>query len=478
MTRRPEPIAARTGERPRSRTEPATTYPRDLAGAARRDDWPSAEAAPLARTPTGTPRQADDDARDGAPISIADRSLFLNPHPVLHHLRANDPVHWSSDLGGWVLLRYWDVRQALHDPRLASTAMSRRIDRYAQEEQDALAELRHLVGQWMGLPTIEDHQRYSTLLRPHFSGEAVAVRMRGLAAHADRLLSVIARRGQCDIVADFAIPYTMGTVLRLCGLPQSPSVAADVASWVTDLSEVFHLSDLAGLQRAQRAAEEMSAFLREVIAERRGNPGYDLTGVFLRGLGSGQIRDEGEIVANLVMLLAVGFKTASNVIANGIYLLVANPSQMALLRDDPDRCRPAVEEIIRFDGPVFMTTRVAREALEIEGRRVAGGDLVLLCLAAANRDPAKFGRADEFLAGRSPNPHLGFGAGMYTCLGARLARAECVIAFQRILRWLPDLELAGPPGWYEFPPLARWLDRLPVRCPAARKPGRDGARSE
>ncbi len=455
-------------------TESATTGVGDLAGIVTRDNWPSAETAPPARPLTGTPGQADGHGRPAATISLADRDLFLDPHPLLHHLRAHDPVHWSSDLNGWVLLRYGDVRQALHDPRLAPTAMSRRIDRYTRGEQDMVAELRHLVGQWMGLPTIEDHQRYSTLLRPHLSGEAVAGQVRSLTAHADRLLRVIARRRQGDIVADFAVPYTMGTVLRLCGLPRSPSVAADVATWVTDLSEVFHLSDLAGLQRAQRAAGEMSAFLHEVIAERRGDPGRDLTGVFLRGLGSGLIRDEGEIVANLVMLLAVGFKTASNVIANGVHLLLANPGQLDLLRNDPDRCRPAVEEIIRFDGPVFMTTRVARQALEIEGRHVAAGALVLLCLAAANRDPAKFGRPDEFLAGRSPNPHLGFGAGMYTCLGARLARAECVIALQRILRWLPDLELAGPPGWYEFPPLARWLDRLPVRCLAALKPDRDG----
>jgi cytochrome P450 len=400
-------------------------------------------------------------------ISFADPGLFLNPHPLLHHVRALDPVHWSSDHSGWVLLRYPDVRRALQDPRLAPTAMSRRIDRYPQGEQATIAGLRRLTGRWMGLPAIEDHQRYSTLLRPHFSAGMAAAQARSLTARADELLRVIARHGQGDIVADFAVPYTMGTVLRLCGLPQSPSVAADVAGWVTDLSEVFHLSDLAGLQRAQQAVQEMSAFLGEVIAARRRDPRDDLTGVFLGGLRSGLIRDEDEIVAALVMMLAVGFKTASNLIANGVYLLLANPGQLRLLRDDPDRCRPAVEEIIRFDGPVFMTTRVAREALEIDGRNVAAGDLILLCLAAANRDPAKFGRPDEFLVGRSPNPHLGFGAGMYACLGAQLARTECVIALQRILHWLPGLELAGPPGWYEFPPLARWLDRLPVRCPAA-----------
>ena len=399
-------------------------------------------------------------------ISFADRDLYLNPHPLLHHLRAHDPVHWSSDLGGWLLLRYSDVRQALQDPRLAPTAMSRRIDRYPPGEQATIAELRRLVGQWMGLPTIEDHDRYATLLRPHFTARAVAAQAHCLAAHADRLLDVIARQGQGDIVAGFAVPYTMGAVLRLCGLP--PSAAADVAGWVTDLSEVFHLSDLAGLQRAQTAVQEMSAFLVEAIAARSRNPRDDLTGVLLGGLRQGLIRDESEIIAALVMVLAVGFKTASNVIANGAYLLLANPGQLALLRGDPGRCRAAVEEIIRFDGPVFMTTRVAREALEIGGRDVAAGDLVLLCLAAANRDPAKFGRRpDEFLAGRSPNPHLGFGAGMYACLGAQLARTECVIALQRILHRLPGLELAGPPGWYEFPPLARWLDQLPVRCPAA-----------
>jgi cytochrome P450 len=208
----------------------------------------------------------------------------------------------------------------------------------------------------------------------------------------------------------------------------------------------------------------MTGFLRELIAARRREPRDDLISVFLGGLGSGLIYDEEEIVANLMMIIAVGFKTTSNLIATGTFLLLEHDRQQALLRADPTLCAGAVEEIARFDGPVFFTTRVAREDMRLHGERVSSGDLVLLCVAAANRDPAVFSEPDEFLVSRAKNPHLAFGAGAYSCLGARLARAQCRIAFERMLRWMPAFELAGQPDWYEFPPLARWLARLPIGC--------------
>lgn len=398
-------------------------------------------------------------------IPFDDPELFRNPHPALHRARADAPVHWSQHMGAWILLRYDDIRGALMDPRLASTAMSRRIDRYTPAEQGTLAELRQMVERWMGLPTAEDHRRYSTLLRPSFAASPVAAMEPGLAAHADALWDAMARQGGGDVVRDFAAPYAIGTACRLCGLPASGEITRTIAGWVRDLAEVFHLSDLAGLQRAQLAAQEMSAFLRERVTARRRDPQDDVVSVLAGGLESGLIHDEEEIIANLVMILAVGFETTSNLIAAGVFLLLTHGSQLTLLREDTGRCAGAVEEIARYEGPVFFTTRVARDHLELGASHAAEpGDLVLLCLAAANRDPARFRHPDDFSVTRTPGPHLGFGAGTYSCLGARLARAECLIAFQSALRTLPGLELAGEPGWYEFPPLARWLDSLPVTC--------------
>ena len=397
-------------------------------------------------------------------IPFADPELFLEPHPALRAVRERDPVHWSEEKAAWVLLRYHDVRGALFDPRLASTGMSRRIERYSPEEQRSLGELRATVERWMGLPALEDHRRYVTLLRPHFSGGAVRMREPEIAARADALLEAIAARGGGDVVEDFATPFTIDVVSRLCGVPRSPAMTRTLAGWARTLSEVFHFSDLEGLRSAQRAAHEMSAFLRELIEARRREPRDDLISVFLGGLESGRIRDEDEIVANLIMIIAVGFETTSNLIAIGTFLLLTHEDQLALLREDPSRCARAVDEIARFDGPVFFTTRVARADLQLGDKQMRRGDLVLLCLAAANRDPAVFAQPDDFLVMRAKNPHLGFGAGPYSCLGARLARAECRIAFQRMLHHLPILRLAGEPGWYEFPPLARWLERLSVEC--------------
>lgn len=397
-------------------------------------------------------------------IPFADPELFHRPHPVLHHVRAHDPVHWSEEMEAWVLLRYSNVRHALSDPRLSSTGMARRIERHSAEDQLTLAELRRTVERWMGLPTLEDHKRYSTLLRPRFSASSVRSMEPEISRCASNLLDEFIRQGGGDMLEDFATPYAIDVISQLCGLPRSRQMASTLADWARTLSNVFHVSEIDGLLAAQRAAQQMTAYLQELIAARRRAPRDDLVSLFLTGRDSGLIHDDEEIVANLIMIIAVGFETTSHVIATGTHLLLEHERQLERLREDPSACASAVEEIARFDGPVFFTTRVARADLELGSRQVKAGDLVLLCLAAANRDPVVFSQPDEFLVTRAKNPHLGFGAGHYSCLGARLARTECRIAFEQIVTSMPTMRLAAQPDWYEFPPLSRWIARLPVRC--------------
>jgi cytochrome P450 len=162
-------------------------------------------------------------------IPFSDPELFRDPHPLLHEVRARAPVVWSEEMTAWVLLRYGDVRRALFDPDLASTAMNRRIERYSPEEQMTVGELRETVERWMGLPRIEDHRRYCTLLRPRFSASAVRAMEGGLIVRADRLLAAIVERGGGDVVEDFAVPYTIDVVCELCGLPRSRSMARTAA---------------------------------------------------------------------------------------------------------------------------------------------------------------------------------------------------------------------------------------------------------
>ncbi len=225
----------------------------------------------------------------GPTIPFADPELFHRPHPVLHDVRARDPVHWGDEMNAWVLLRYTEVRRALFDPRLSSTGMTRRIERFPAEEQLTLEELRRTVEQWMGLPAIKDHRRYSTLLRPRFTASAVGSMEPEIRRRADGLLDAMIDRGGGDILEDFAAPYAIDVVSQLCGLPRAESMAGTLAHWARTLAAVFHVSDLDGLRSAQRAAQEMTAYLRELLAARRRAPRDDLVSLFLSG-GCGRIR--------------------------------------------------------------------------------------------------------------------------------------------------------------------------------------------
>ncbi|MCX2185028.1 cytochrome P450 [Streptomyces sp. SKN60] len=395
-------------------------------------------------------------------LSLTSPGLFHSPHPVLHTLREIDPVHWSEEFSSWLLLRYDDVADALRSEALSPTGMTRRIEHLSPSAQRSLEELRRSVEQWMGLPRIEDHKRYAKLLRPRFSPREIGRLEPYIRESADSLLLDIARRGGGDVVTEFAYPYSASVIAHTIGLP--PEDRSMLIDWSQAISEVFHVSDFPALQDAQRAVEETAEYLHRVIEARRREPRDDLVSLFLEGMRTGLILDEDEIVANLIMMVAVGFETTSNVIATGTFLLLESAGQWCRLLNDRSLVPRAVEEVVRYDGPVFITTRVAKAEMVLGSKHVKAGDTVLIAVAAANRDPSVFADPDEFVIDRADNRHLGFGTGPYSCLGAQLARLEVRIAFEQMLSRMPDISLARSPEWQEFRPLARWLSHLWVEC--------------
>lgn len=395
-------------------------------------------------------------------IALNHPTLYLEPHPTLHGLRQSDPVHWSPDLSAWLLLRYDDVTAGMRDRRLMLTGMSKRIDELPPPDQQSLVELRRSVEKWMGLPTIDDHQRYSKLLRPYFSQRSVQRFAPQITTIARNLIDEMGERDGGDIVNDFAYPFTTEVIAHVIGLPADNRSA--LISWSRDIREVFHASDAAGLRKAQHALTELADYLRTEMQAPRDDTGEDLISLFLGGLEDGLIHHEDEIVANLVMMVAVGFETTSNLLASGTAFLLENPAYLHRLQQEPALIGGAIEEMARLEGPVFVTTRVVAEDLEIGSKAIRAGDIVMLCLAAANRDPDVFTMPDELIPERSPNRHLGFGAGAYSCVGAHLARLNLRIGFEQMLWRMPKLELDQEPEWYEFHPLARWLGSLRVHC--------------
>jgi cytochrome P450 len=394
----------------------------------------------------------------GREASLPEIDSYDSAHALMRRLRDSDPVHWSPDLSAWLLVRYGDVASAFMNENLASTGMTRRIDLLPTETRRSLEPLRACVDAWMGLSAAGSHRRMARLIRPLFAPRIMGRLEAYIQESADALLGQIARRGGGDLVTDFSYPFSAGVIARALGLPAADAGA--LVEWTEAISAVFHLSDSASLLGAQHAVEVATDYLREVVAARRRQPRDDLVSRFVDGLRTGLIVDEHELIANLIMMLSVGFETTATVIDTGTFLLLSRPEQWHRIRNDRSLIPRMIEEIVRYDGPVFFTTRVATRNMVLGTKQVTAGEMVLLGTAAANRDPAVFEDPDEFLIDRTNNRHLGFGLGPYSCVGAYLARMEARIAFAQMLEHLPNLSLSRQPEWREFPPMARWVSHL------------------
>lgn len=217
-----------------------------------------------------------------------------------------------------------------------------------------------------------------------------------------------------------------------------------------------------------RRIEQLTAYLLDRIRERRAAPGDDLLSALIAAEEDGSQLDEGELVAMTGLLLVGGFETVANLTANGLLALLRHPDQLDRLRRDPTLGESAVEELLRYDTPVQMVVRTTLADISVGPTVIRKGQLMLIVLGAANRDPAQFRDTDRLDLGRAPNAHLTLIAGHHFCLGAHLARIELQVAFSTLLRRLPDLHLDAPRlGWRHTIAL-RGLRSLPLSyAPAA-----------
>ena len=198
----------------------------------------------------------------------------------------------------------------------------------------------------------------------------------------------------------------------------------------------------------QKSITELAEYLAEVIAERRANPKEDLISGLTMAEEQGQILSEDEIFATAILLLVAGNETTTHLISNAVLALFRNPDQIQRLRDEPALIASAVEEFLRFTGPVHGTGRVAKQDIEVAGQVIKEGEIAFTLLAAANRDPEKYTNPDQLDVARNPTDHVGLGDGIHFCLGAPLARAEAQIAIGTLLRRFPDLKcLDLEPEW-------------------------------
>jgi cytochrome P450 len=362
-----------------------------------------------------------------------------DPAPYLNRLRETDPVHWSK-LGYWVVSRYDDVAALLRDPRLsyANAAMG---DIPADVDPDDLAAVVRVFTNSFNLMDPPDHTRLRRLVAKAFAAQATERERPRIQATVDELLDAAERRGEMDLVGDFAYPLPIIITTEIIGIPD-----VDRERFREWFARVTRLMDpemspetFAAALAAYRAATE---FLQALVDERRARPADDLVTALVQAEDAGSVMNDDELVANLLVIFGAAGTTTKSLISRGVIELLRQPDQLALLRADPALIGTAVDELLRFQptaGVGFLNR--ANADIELEGGTIKAGDRVSLSLSAANRDPAQFTDPDRLDITRTENNHLSFGAGAHFCIGANIARAEAQIAIGTLVQRFPALAL-------------------------------------
>jgi cytochrome P450 len=374
-----------------------------------------------------------------------------DPFPVFSRLRREDPVHWSDSVGGWVLTRYADVVATQRDPRLSSDRITPFFDGLQPEQRPAMQQLGTSLRSWAVFSDPPQHTR----LRKLFNKAITARAIEGLGAGIERmvhdLFAPALRRGHIDLIGEFAYPLPALVICEMIGLPLSD--IDNIKVWSGAIEPFLGLATKPQqvYDDARHNVAEMTDHFRTIVDGHRERPRQDILSGLIAASDGGDHLTEDELIATCMMLVFAAHTTTTHLIGNGMIALLRHPEALTKLTADPSQeaVNRAVEEMLRYDGPVQVARRVVREPIEIGGRRLSGGDLVFPMLNAANRDPEQFAEPDRFDITRSENRHIAFGFGAHFCPGAPLARMEAQIAFTQILRAVGEIRLAGPVEWIE-----------------------------
>ncbi len=296
-----------------------------------------------------------------------------------------------------------------------------------------------------------DHTRLRKLVSKAFAPRVVNALQPDISALVDGLLDRIVEQGRFDVVEDFAYPLPVAVICRLLGVPLEDepqfSHSSALLAQALDPFMMFTGAPSDGLHERFQAGTWLREYLRGLIERRRSQPGDDLMSGLIAVEESGDQLTQDEIVSTCVLLLVAGHETTVNLIANTVLATLRHPEQWAALGTDATRAPAVIEETLRYDPPVQMIGRIAAADMTIAGIEVPAGDVMMLLLAAAQRDPAEFDRPDTFDPDRETLRHLAFGRGAHYCLGAPLARLEAGLALSAVTRRFPDARLDGEPQY-------------------------------
>ena len=377
---------------------------------------------------------------------LFDPAVLADPYPLYRQMREQDPVHWDPFLHAWVVTRYPEVVAVLHGFSADRIRTPERLSAMGCGGLNPIARVMIKQLLFMDAPS---HTRLRSLAATAFSPR----RIESLRVHiheiAGRLIDGVVNevnsrekhRGRLDAIADFAEPFPAIVTAEMLGVPVADH--AQLKDWSADFAEM-----LGNLQqnserapRLLRSLEDMLHYFRSAVREKEKRPTEGLIYSLMTAEVEGGRLTEEEVVANSILTMIGGQETTTNLIGNGLLMLLRHPREMERLTRNPALIPSAVEEMLRYDSPVQHTARIAPADGMLGGKQIRKGQSVIPVLAAANRDPERFPDPDRLDLERKDNRHLAFGWASHFCFGAPLARMEGQIAFEALLRRLPELAL-------------------------------------
>lgn len=363
-------------------------------------------------------------------MNMESPELRRNPYPMYQMMRGTRPVFFMESLQTWSVFRYDDVHTVLSDHvRFSSQWQSPPSNTSPSAQNRARSTL---------ITTDPPrHTQLRSLVNRAFTPRAVEDLGPRIAAIADELLDKVMADGRFDLVRDFSYPLPVIVIAELLGIKTedrdrfkewSDEVVASADQFVGGANS-----------RSETVHREMDQYFREIIAQRRAQPGSDLISSLLLAEVDGAHLDEVEILSLCRLLLVAGNETTTNLIGNAVLALLEHPEQLIQLRQNPELLPLAIEEALRYQSPVQAMFRITTQDVTLSGVTIPARSRVIAWIGSANRDDEKFPEAQAFDIARNPNPHIAFGHGIHFCLGAPLARLEAKIALSTLLRRLSGL---------------------------------------
>ena len=369
-------------------------------------------------------------------------AFYADPYPTYARLREEAPVLRCAD-GSYFLTRYADLHAVYRDARRCSS--DKRLQFAPVFGEDSPLYEHHTSSLVFNDPPL--HTRVRRAIGNALSNQMVAVMRTDLEALVEQLLEQMRNKAQVDLIAEYAAAIPIEIIGNLLGVPKAER--GPLRRWSLSILGALEVGlDADKLAQGNACVTEFLAYLEEFVPRRRASLAADADDILARLLrwqyeGAGLTPQE--LYHQCIFLLNAGHETTTNLIGNGIELLLRYPDQLMRLRDNPGVITTAVEEILRFESSNQLGNRTTLAPLSLGDSNIPAGSVLTLCIGAANRDPAQFSNPEEFDITRNPNPHLAFGAGIHTCAGLNVARLEGQVALANLFERYPNLALTEPP---------------------------------